>query len=214
MGRKQKNKVHLYFRYVIIILIASLVIFSGIFYFNLSNFASSNGEQVIYSNKYYVLRGKPTNLQKDLFKQLSAQVDKNIEFDMDLIELVVKNFIADYYTWSNKQGPYDIGGGEYIFSNENLNFKQTARRYFYSNMEAYINDGVEIKDLIEVESITTNEASFSVAYDYYGKEYTSFYVEANWKYKDTTIDTTIFPTFGAFTIILNEDGRYEIVRFY
>lgn len=214
MVKKQKNKLKLYFRYIILSLVMSIIIFSGIFYFNLNSLSSSEGEQVVYSNKYYVLRGKPTSLQKDLFKEMSAQVDKNIEVDMDLIELVVKNFVADYYTWSNKQGPYDIGGGEYIFSNENLNFKQSARRYFYSNMEAYLNDGIEISELMEVESITTNDASYSTAYDYYGQEYTSFYVEANWKYKEKTIDTSIYPTFAAFTIILKDDGRYEIVRFY
>ena len=130
MSKKPKNKIHLYFRYVIISLAITITFFAGIFYFNLNDLMSSEGEQVVYSNEHYTLRGKPTELQKDLFKDLTAQLDQDLEYDMDAIELVVKSFIADYYTWSNKQGPFDIGGGDFIFSKENLNFKQTARRYF------------------------------------------------------------------------------------
>lgn len=215
MTKKQKNKLHLYFRYIIVILTLSVAIFAGIFYFNLNNYISSNGEQVVYKNDMYTLRGKPTKLQKDLFKELSNQLDKKIEFDFDAVELVVKNFVADYYTWSNKQGAYDIGGSEFIFSKENLNFKQNARRYFYSNMVAYINDEVSISDLIEVESVSTNQADFAAEYEHYGTKYLTYYVEASWVYKENpNLDLSAFPTSAVFTLVFSEDGRYEIVRFY
>lgn len=215
MTKKLKNKFHLYFRYIIISLAISIAIFAGIFYFNLNNYMSSNGEQVVYKNDMYILRGKPTDLQKDLFKELTSQLDKKVEFDFDAVELVVKNFVADYYTWSNKQGAYDIGGSEFVFSKENLNFKQNARRYFYSDMAAFINEDVSISDLIEVESVTTTEADFAVAYEHYGTSYLTYYVEASWVYKENAnIDFSVFPTSAVFTLVFSEDGRYEIVRFY
>lgn len=215
MTKKQKGKMHLYFQYVIVSLVVGIVIFVAIFYLNLSSFMSPTGDQVIYKNDMYVLKGNPTKLQKDLFKELTIQLDKKIEFDFDAVELVVKNFVADYYTWSNKQGPYDIGGSEFVFSKENLNFKQNARRYFYSNMYSYINDQISISDLIEVDSVETNQADFAVEFDHYGTKYLSYYVEANWTYKENEyIDTSAFPSSAAFTIIFSEDGRYEIVRFY
>ena len=215
MSKKPKNKIHLYFRYVIISLAITITFFAGIFYFNLNDLMSSEGEQVVYSNEHYTLRGKPTELQKDLFKDLTAQLDQDLEYDMDAIELVVKSFIADYYTWSNKQGPFDIGGGDFIFSKENLNFKQTARRYFYSGMENFLSQGLVMTDLIEVETITTNDASFSTTFDHYGDEYISFYVEASWTYKaNEKVDTSLFPNWAAFTVVQTETGRFEIVRFY
>lgn len=215
MNRKKTNKMHVYFRYLIITLILSVVLFSGIIFLSINNTMSSPGEQVVLSNKLYALRGKPTQLQKDLFKELSQQIDKENVDDLVLVELVVKNFISDYYTWANKQGPYDIGGGEFIFGNENLNFKQTSRRYFYSNMEPYIRSGLSISDLFEVESIGSAEADFAQGYDYYGQVYTTFYVETSWTYKENLkIDTSVFPTNAAFIIVKTENGRYEIVRFY
>lgn len=215
MSKKQISKRHLYFRYLIITLIISVVLFAGIIYVNLNNVLSSAGEQVVFSNDFYTLRGKPTQLQKDLFKELTTQVDFKIDYDLDLVELVAKNFVADYYTWANKQGPYDIGGGEFIFGNENLNFKQNARRYFYSSMEIYLRDGLTPTDLIEVETVSATEGDFAAVYNYYGKDYTTFYVEVNWTYKENSkIDLSLFPTHAAFTIIKNDDNRYEIVRFY
>ncbi len=215
MSRKKTNKMHLYFRYLIVTLAISIALFSGIIFFNLNNAMSSAGEQVILSNKFYALKGKPTQLQKDLFKELTIQVDKDVEYDLDLVGLVVKNFIADYYTWTNKQGPYDIGGGEFIFGHENLNFKQTSRRYFYSYMEPYISSGLSNTDLIEVETIAPAIADFASNYDYYGQTFSTFYVETSWTYKENTkIDTSVFPTRAAFVIVITESGRYEIVRFY
>ena len=164
---------HIYFRYVIVSLIAGIAIFAVIFYLNLSSFMSPTGDQVIYKNDMYVLKGNPTKLQKDLFKELTNQLDKKIEFDFDAVELVVKNFVADYYTWSNKQGPYDIGGSEFVFTKENLNFKQNGRRYFYSNMYSYINDQVIIANLIEVDAVETSQADFAVEFDHYGTKYLS-----------------------------------------
>lgn len=215
MTKKQKNKLHLYFRYIIISLIVSIALFAGIFYINLNNYMSTSGEQVVYRNDMYTLRGKPTDLQKDLFKELTNQLDKKVEFDFEAVELVVKNFVADYYTWSNKQGAFDIGGAEFVFGNENLNFKQNARRYFYSGMVSFINDEIAIADLIEVESVNTNQADFAAAYDHYGTQYLTYYVEANWVYKENlNIDVSVFPTSAVFTVVFTDNGRYEIVRFY
>ena len=98
MTKNDLKKIHRYFRYVIIMLIISSVLVAGIVLYNLKNMQGGTGEQIVYSNEYYTLRGKPTSLQKDLFKELSSQLEKGIEDDFDVVELVVKSFIADYYT--------------------------------------------------------------------------------------------------------------------
>jgi len=159
------------------------------------------------------LRGKPTSLQKSLFKELTVDVESGDE--LAIVESVVRNFVADYYTWTNKQGPFDVGGTEYIFYLENTNFRQTARRYHYTFMYPYIDSGLTYADLVEVENVTTNGAAYAANFDHYGATYTTFYCEITWTYKiNEKIDTSIFPTSAAFTIVKTNDNRYEIVRFY
>lgn len=193
----------------------SSVLVAGIVLYNFNIMQTGDGEQIVYSNDYYVLRGDPTSLQKVLFKELSAQLDKNIEDDFDVVELVVKNFIADYYTWTNKQGAFDVGGSEFVFANEKTNFYLTTRRNFYSHMSYFIDQGLTTSDLIEVETITMGDASFATPYNYYGTEYTAFYVEASWTFKvNNKVDTSKFSNFGSFTVIKSPENRYEIARFY
>lgn len=215
MTKNNKKKMHRYFRYVIIMLIISSVLVATIVLYNINGMQNKMGEQIVYSNEHYVLRGNPTELQKELFKELSSQIEKNIADDFDVVELVVKSFIADYYTWTNKQGSYDVGGSDFIFANEKTNFYFTTRRNFYSNMSIYLEQGLTSNDLIEVELISMGDASYSAPYYYYGTEYKAFYVEASWSYKENTkVDISKFSNFGSFTIIQTEENRYEIVRFY
>lgn len=215
MTKNDLKKIHRYFRYVIFMLIISSVLVAGIVLYNLTSLQGGTGEQIVYSNEYYVLRGKPTTLQKDLFKELSSQLEKDIVDDFDVVELVVKSFIADYYTWTNKQGPYDIGGSDFVFSVEKTNFYFASRRNFYSNMSVFIDQGLKTSDLIEVESISMGDASFAAPYNYYGTEYPAFYVEASWTFKaNENLDTSKFASFGSFTVVKTPENRYEVVRFY
>lgn len=215
MTKIKKSKIHRYLTYIITVLIISSILVGTIIFLNVGNIFGSEGEQVVYSNEYYILRGKPTDLQKSLFKDLTKQIELKNEKDLDTVELVVKSFIADYFTWSNKMGPYDVGGMTFTFGLENSNFYFTTRRSYYQNMANFIEQGLETKDLVEVESIEMGDASFAAPYNYYGKEYEAFYVEASWTYKENDkVDTSKFPNFGSFTVVLTEDNRFEIVRFY
>lgn len=213
MSKIQRNKITVYFKFIVITLLVSMVLFGAIIFYNISRLSSNEGEQVVYSNELYTLRGKPTALQKSLFKELTEHVKSGDE--LAIVESVVRNFAADYYTWTNKQGPFDVGGTEYIFYKENTNFRQNARRYHYTFMYPFIESGLTFADLVEVESVTTNGAAYAAPFDHYGETYTTFYCEISWSYKvNDKLDLSIFPTSAAFTIIKTSDNRYEIVRFY
>ena len=215
MTKDTKKRVHRYFQYIIIVLIVSSALVAGIVFLNFNNFMNKEGEVVINSNEFYTLRGKPTDLQRALFKELTTELEKDKPSDLLLVEHVVKNFVADYYTWTNKQGPFDVGGSDFIFSLEGTNFYRSSRRYFYSEMANYINNNLKPEDLIEVESIVTGGADYASNYDYYGTEYNSFYIELSWTYKaNELIDTSVFPTSGSFTVIVTPERRFEIARFY
>ena len=215
MKKAPNSFIRKYFKLIFTVLIVSMAIASTIFYFGIGSLIPQDGEKVVNSNKFYVLKGDPTDLQKQLFEKLSTQLDQNIVHDFDAVDLVVQNFVADYYTWDNKKTPYDIGGLTYIYGNENLNFYRTSRRYFYNSISTYLDKGISMTDLPEVDSVTTRSVNFGAGYDYYGDVLLSYYVEVDWTYKENNaIDMTKFPTFGAFTLIETEEGRYEIARFY
>jgi hypothetical protein len=181
---------------------------------NRSNAMNAPSDRIVNSNEFYVLRGRPTNFQQDLFKELTQALNADPRSDLVLVELVVKNFIADYFTWTNKNGPYDVGGGNFLFSLEGTNFYRSSRRYFYASMTPYLNAGLRFSDLIEVVDIQTNGADYAAAFDYYGDLYEAFYIEIDWVYRENAaLDLTLFPTSASFTVI-KHNGRFEIVRFY
>lgn len=216
MTNKTKNRIHRYFQVSFVLLLLTGLIAGTLFYLNISNYFSGDGEKVVFSNELYKITGNPTQLQKDLFKELTSEIEKSSEEnEFTIVGLVVENFIADFYTWTNKVGTYDIGGKDFIFATEFTNFAATSRRYNYNAMSTYLSNGINQKDLNEVLDIEILSVNYAYPYNYYGKEYPSYYVEASWTYKpNEVIDLSIFPTWSAFTLIKNENGRYEIVRFY
>lgn len=213
--KKSKNRVHKYLSLAILFLGITAVIVVTLFAFNLNSLIGNSGETVVYQNDYYKLTGNPTAYQKDLFKKLTSELKKDPKDDFKIVELVIQNFVSDYYTWSNKLGTFDVGGKTFVFATEFTNFNATARRYLYAPMSVYHANGVEQKDMPEVEAVNVNSVNYAYDFDYQGQTYTSFYVEASWTYKaNEVVDTKGFQNWGAFTIIKTEEGRYEIARFY
>lgn len=218
MGKKIKkttSKFHHYFRVLLIIFTITFGISAVIFGVTMSGIFNITGETVVLSNEMYTLKGNPTSYEKEVFKELTAEIESSEPDDRVIAGLVVKNFIADYYTWSNKSGGFDVGGRNYVFYMENLNFTQTSRRYYQYEMSKYLANGIEASQLQTVNDITIMFADHGNGYDYKGKIYDSYYVMANWTYAENEfIDTSVFPTFAEFTLVKTEEGRYEIAWFY
>ena len=62
----------------------------------------------------YTLRKDATEYQRTLFNELEEAKDaydlmKDDETTLEYAEAIVKNFISDFYTWSNKSGRSDVG---------------------------------------------------------------------------------------------------------
>lgn len=212
MSNNKTSKFHRHITLVIILLIISASIVGVIFTISVG-FSSS--EEVTHTNALYELRGNPTKYQDSLFKELTTEVEKDSPDAFTMASLVVQNFVADYYTWNNKLGTYDVGGKTFVFAIEFTNFNATSRRYLYEPMMQYIESGLELTDLQEVNNVTINAINYSYPFEYYDKSYEAYYIEATWTYADNEkLDTSIFQNWGAFTVIKTEEGRYEIARFY
>lgn len=216
MAKKKQSKFQHYIRITVVFLGITLIIATLIFALTIGGFLGKTGETVVFTNDWYTLKGNPNSYQKELFKELTNEINKGDKADDRLLAaLLVENFIADYYTWNNKLGTYDVGGKDFIYYKEFTNFDQTSRRYFMIDMGNYLSKGIAIADLNEVESITITFADHSNGYDYYGTNLESYYVTATWTYKaNDKIDTSVFQNAAEFTVIKSDDGRYAIAQFY
>ena len=206
------NRKFVYFisAFLIITFLALTVLIFGV-----KQSLSDEGSKIVNSNEFYSLKGNPTSLQRTEFDNLSLELDKELPDELKVAEYVAKSFVADYYTWNNKAGTYDIGGRDFIMPEEGSNFYHGSRLYYYSLMANYLNKGYSIKDLVEVDSISDNTADYGAPYDYYGTQYKSYYIELSWTYTASEgINIASFPTSAAITMIEREDGRIEVVRFY
>ena len=135
-----------------------------------------------------------------------------------IAETVVKNFICQYYTWTNKDGNYDIGGMQYIYSPKQSDFETYTLYNFYKDMDLYLSkDGRS--SLIEVKKVTINNVSrvddYTVTYtDENGDEQSAglpcVNVEASWEYdSDTKMNASEIQTSATFHVVNNND-RWEI----
>ena len=213
--RAKKNKQIIY-----MMLAASLVVVAvmGFNIIRISLKKSAGSGEVVektntssMKNDKYVIGNNPTQFQQDEFKKLTEALKGDDQ--LAISEAVVRNFIADYFTWTNKDGNYEVGGLQYIYGPLFTSFQEQSRWEFYKDLDLYISQyGRE--NLLEVTDITT-KADYAADFEhYYGETYKAYYIEATWNYKSSSkIDVNSFQKTGYFTVVDN-DGRYEIAQFF
>lgn len=213
---KNKKKRYISLLLVLMPFVILICVFGFITVKSIGNVVGNVSSAPTFSNSIdtmdYHLRGNATDYQKDLFKELSNFVSEGD--DEKIAESVVKNFIADYYTWTNKSGSYDIGGMYYVYSPLKANIIAQSRDEFYKYLTKYIKD-YGSNDLLEVTDVSAVGGYFYTTYSIDGEDYKSFVYECEWTYKETEkFDTSDFVTKAIFTVIKNNDGRFEIVECY
>ena len=186
----------------------------------------------------YILRDNPTDLQKDYFAQLKEAIEGEEEVDAAVkAALVAQNYVADFYTWTNKQGQYDIGGMYYVYDGEfkngdhyRENVYLNARDGFYKYISAY---GTQYgkENLLEVTDVTVTKCEkmsqpYEISvhkenrqdesgewYDYREvKSYDAYSVSCRWTYNDTTsLDLSKFAN-SVNLAIIEDDGEFWIVE--
>ena len=167
-------------------------------------------------NNLYEIGNNPTEISKEYFQKLSDSVSAGTPEEK--AEAVVYNFVTDYFTWTNKDGNYEVGGLQYIYAEKYAKFEEWNRWYNYSNMDLYISQyGRE--HLPEVAPITTEVPTFRTD-DFTVMSvdppvtYPCYQVQVSWTYGDNaTVDLNDFPHRMRFQVV-DHDGRFEIVEFY
>ena len=109
-----------------------------------------------YSNDYYTIGNNPTDINKTYFKELNSALKDGD--NVKIAESLAKTFVTEYYTWTNKDGNYDIGGIQYIYGPKQSDFETYTLNNFYLDLDLYLTQ-VDRKDLIEVKEVTVNSSS-------------------------------------------------------
>lgn len=170
------------------------------------------------NNGVYNPPTNPTDYQEELYKELTELLN-GYDFDSENVDSlknkeivisVVKNYIADFYTWTNKSSSYSVGGQSFFFGDMVIEFQKRARDYFYKDLDGYIAQYGR-DNLIEVVSINA-DAAYAETISFNSTDYVDFYAEATWEYKDDVeLDTSSWPKKAAFNVAYNTTtGRWEI----
>ena len=162
----------------------SLVIFLfGGFYIYKTLSANTNVDKShIQKDEFYSIRNNATELQRDLYEKLNEALEQNPRNNELISGLVAQNFVADFYTWSNKFRLNDVGGVQFVDENLRVNFYQKAQATLYEDMFYYLNkDGV--KDTLEVDGVGIEEVELIdfFIFDEDGEE--EMYDEVSGKYR-------------------------------
>lgn len=231
---EDKKKRYLY----MILFILPFVVAIGIFGFNAYKEAKnlidlvSGTTEIQDENKIesegYVLRDNATDYQKQLFAELKQAIEVDNADEQTIVSLVCKNYVADFYTWTNKQGQYDIGGMCYLYHGEYIdgthfdtNVYSKARDSFYKYINNYKKEYGD-NDVLEIENVEVTKCSkapYEVVinehvenrqdeegewYDYReDRSYVAYDVTCAWTYKQNKMDTGNFATKMNFLVLSN-----------
>lgn len=209
-----KKKIRLMYGGVAVTSIVAIVLAVVLFYSAFNDLGiTNNNPSNNNSDALYVLRNNPTEYQKEVYDELIKST-KNFPDDYDkyeVSELVVKSFIADFYTWSNKVGNYDVGGLDYVYGQNHLPFGLYARDTFYQNFNFFMQEyGVEnLMSVIEIETESVDGEEFEIE----GTVYETVYVRAKWTYgDDSSMDVNKLQSAAEYSVFYNDkNGRYEIL---
>ena len=162
----------------------------------------------------YSLRGNATEYQIGLFNQLSEALKAEEKDDKRIAELVAMNYVADFYTWTNKLGPYDIGGMHFVYADQRLNIYDQAKMYFYHYLNYYQNQFGET-NLLEVMETSLSDETGVGTVEIGGETYPYYYVHLQWTYKPVEgFDYSFYTTSQEIRVTKFNDTRYEITEVY
>lgn len=204
---------------------------------SLATGSTETKQENLVENMGYILRDNATDYQKDLFKELKEAFEgEQPADDITLAGLVAKNYIADFYTFSNKQGQYDVGGLYFVYNGEFENgnhFKDNvylaARDGYYKYLNNYMSQyGAEnlptVKDIeitkcvkapwkyVVSEHVANKQDENGEWYDYREiHDYDAYIVNCKWTYEESTMNLAQFAN-SVNLLVINHSGPYVIVE--
>ena len=140
----------------------------------------------------YQLSDMATAYQKEIFEELiraqkEYQSNQNDLTKENYSELVIKNFIADFYTLSNKTGRNDVGGLQFIDKDMRANFRKQAIDSFYESLDYYLKVYDE-NSLLVVNNVTVLDVNLEDTIEVEDEVIECISAKANWSYDNTSLE--------------------------
>ncbi len=183
----------------------------------------------IVKDDYYSIRNNATDYQKELYAALKEAIETSPRNDLDVSALVAQNFVADFYTWTNKFRMNDVGGIQFIIESMQVNVYQSAQVNLYQDLYYYLNNGglsgtLEVSDI----SVVSKEAIDFFVFDDEGAEeiydevtgryrdgdyHDAIEVVLNWSYVSTnSFDTSVYDQSATVILMMNEKNLPMVVE--
>lgn len=183
----------------------------------------------IVKDDYYSIRNNATDYQKELYAALKEAIETSPRNDLDVSALVAQNFVADFYTWTNKFRMNDVGGIQFIIESMQVNVYQSAQVNLYQDLYYYLNNGglsgtLEVSDI----SVVSKEAIDFFVFDDEGAEeiydevtgryrdgdyHDAIEVVLNWSYVSTnSFDASVYDQSATVILMMNEKNLPMVVE--
>ena len=165
-------------------------------------------------NDLYEIGNNPTEIQKEYFQELTDAIlsgDKK-----RYAENLVKCFAADYFSWGNKDGNYEVGGLQYVYGQKYLALNDWTRWNYQEDFDLYLSKyGKNSLPIVsDVSLYKINEVSdFTVRLVEPQETFPCYEVKVNISYEETKVDLEDFCNYLTAYVVDN-NGRMEIVELY
>lgn len=175
--------------------------------------ANSNQKQVgtvgsESNNNSFSIRNNATDYQNEIYESLNQAIkDKN---DEKITALIAQNFVADFFTWTNKVRLNDVGGLQFIHEDAVNSVSHAAQDGIYNDMHTYLFEGKGDQTL-EVDSSTA--VAKKAEFKYNDEIVDAYSVDVTWTYKESTaLNTALYQNEATVVLIQDSDGLYSIVE--
>lgn len=213
------------------VLLLSLLVVStgGYFYWKTIGQKTDVDTITVKEDAYYHIRNNATEFQKTLYETLKNSIEKEPSNQLEIADLVAKNYVADFYTWTNKLRINDVGGLQFVHSDLKSSVYLQAQETFYYDMYYYLSqEGLESTlEVSQITSIDAKESTFflfdedgeETKYDPVSKEdvkgttVDAVEVSLRWNYAPSnSVDITTYSNEATFVLMKNEKDLYVIVE--
>lgn len=159
---RKRYKIFLSIIITLVILLLSFVVYMK--HFRNSETKEANKSNIVHNieNYGYTLDDRDTELMKNEFHSLEAILNEE-EIDYEkYAQSLSKLFIIDLFTINNKINKYDIGGLEYIYSSEQIKFKDIVLDTIYMDVldNTYHSRNQKLPEVKTVNVLETNKSSY------------------------------------------------------
>lgn len=209
-----------------LVIICSIASFAVGGYYLTQAMMNQNDNNVVEkekNDKYFKIRTNATGYQRSVYTELNDVLANNKDDEKQVAELITKNFVADFYTWTNKFHFNDVGGLQFVDKTIAPSVMNQALQYFYNDMAYYLNENKVAKTL-EVSGATTRVSTVEYVLQRQiigqsGRETQAeikkpgYEVTVNWSYKEQDgFDTSKYQRQGSVILVKDDEGVLRIME--